>query len=134
MNQRGQQDRKIRVLFVDDEKDVREALRMMMEVLGYEVEEAVDGLDALQKLEKGSYDLLLTDLSMPVMRGDELAATVRETHPDLPIMMLTAFSGCTVQPHVDLVMPKPPPSLQGFHQGLRTALEIGSRVQTFDAH
>jgi CheY-like chemotaxis protein len=95
---------------------------MMMEVLGYEVVEACHGKEALELLEQHpDLDGMITDLSMPVMRGDELAARARVLRPDLPIMMLTAFSGSTQQPNVDLLMPKPPTSLAAFQQGIQTA-------------
>jgi two-component system, chemotaxis family, chemotaxis protein CheY len=58
------------VLVVDDTKDVREAVSLLLETYGYAVESAVDGLDAVKKLEAGSRpDLILLDIAMPRMDG-----------------------------------------------------------------
>jgi CheY-like chemotaxis protein len=129
MNNWGMGKDKLRVIFAEDEKDVREALQMMMEVLGCEVFAARNGKEALQLIEQQpEADLLVTDLSMPVMRGDELAAKARELRPGLPIMMLTAFSGSARQPQVDLLMAKPPESIALFRHGMLSAIDLRSRA------
>ena len=48
-------------------------------------------LDALEKNNSTPFDLLLTDVVMPKMDGHELYLTLKETHPDLPVLMMTAF-------------------------------------------
>jgi len=86
--------RAFRVLAVDDEAGIREfvacALRQQP---AYEVRVAADGVEALQVAEtQGPFDLLVTDMMMPQMRGDELARRLRHTHPDLKILYLTGYS------------------------------------------
>jgi CheY-like chemotaxis protein len=123
MKNRALHGRPLRVLYVEDEKDVREAIRMMIEITGHQVVEACDGAEALVLLEKEEFDLLLTDLSMPKMRGDELATRARAMRPAMPIVMLTAYS-TNPQKDVDVLMTKPPPSMNWFFNGLEQAVRI----------
>ena len=56
----------------------------------YEFERAKNGQEAVDLVESGAYDLVLMDIKMPVMDGLEATKTIREKHPDLPIVALTA--------------------------------------------
>jgi len=80
-----------RVMAVDDSATVRQVLVMAMEGVGYEVVEATDGGDALQKLQSNHVDMLVTDLNMPNMDGISLIKEVRQKPGNrfLPIIMLT---------------------------------------------
>ena len=82
------------VLVVDDEPMARTLLRLMLVRSGYEVIEAVDGYDALRKLNKHAPDLVILDVMMPGMDGFEVCATIRQSYKDheLPIIMLSAKS------------------------------------------
>jgi len=77
---------RMKVLLVDDEEQMRDLLRRMMEAMGYEPIVAEDGEEALRILHDEKVDVLVTDLVMPEMDGWMLAEQVRETHPDVPIM------------------------------------------------
>ncbi len=85
---------KWRILVVDDEPDVRLILRSTLEPK-YEVVEAHDGLDALEKIERYQPDFVLMDVMMPLMDGFEATAAIRrkEKYKDLPVMFLTALTG-----------------------------------------
>jgi len=82
------------ILVVDDSLSNRKALSLMIEPLGYEVLTAVDGSDALQKLEDNSIQLVITDLEMPNMNGLEMVEFMRSepTMQHLPIIMVTSRS------------------------------------------
>jgi len=83
-----------RVMAVDDSATVRQVLQMTLEGAGYEVIEAVDGRDALNKLCDASIDMMVTDLNMPNMDGIDLIKNVRR-NPGcrfMPIIMLTTES------------------------------------------
>jgi CheY-like chemotaxis protein len=82
--------KKRRVLVVDDEPLVCDAVRMLLVIDGYEVETAADGNQALAKLDAAPFDLIILDFEMPGMKGDQLAATVKQRLPNQPIIMLTA--------------------------------------------
>ncbi|PID57421.1 hypothetical protein CSB45_07835 [candidate division KSB3 bacterium] len=81
-----------RILVADDEKAARELLARALRSKGFQVETAVDGLDALQKLQEQSFDLLVTDLMMPRMVGLVLMQKSREIYPDLIVIVITAHA------------------------------------------
>jgi CheY-like chemotaxis protein len=83
------------VLVVDDERDVRDALRLTLEIEGYDVCTAAHGADALGQLEGGLMpSVVLLDLMMPVMNGPDFLHALRANprFVDLPVIVVTAFS------------------------------------------
>ena len=78
-----------RVLIVDDDRGVREALAEFLESLEYSVVTAEDGQDALKKYREGEIDIILADLIMPNMDGMELLKRIREVNDDLIFLMIT---------------------------------------------
>jgi CheY-like chemotaxis protein len=102
---------KKRILIVDDQRMVSEALRMILTFDGYEVQSAENGREALDIFEIGKFDLVFTDFEMPEMNGHELASIIKARDPLQPIIMITAYSdmvaNLTPVPQVDLVMGKP---------------------------
>jgi len=82
------------VLLVEDNEDVAAVSASYLEQLGYTVEVAMNGMDALQKLGSSpSYDLIFSDLLMPgSVAGLELARFVRGNHPHIPILLTTGYS------------------------------------------
>ena len=81
-----------RILVVDDEPLVCDAVKMMLDFDGHAVETAASAKDALAALEKGKFDLVITDFEMPVMKGDELAAAIKARDPLQPVVMITAYA------------------------------------------
>jgi two-component system response regulator ResD len=77
------------ILVIDDEERIRHLVRMYLEREGYSVEEAENGRQALDKIEKREYALLIVDLMMPEVDGWRVCREVRE-NSDIPIIMLTA--------------------------------------------
>src|SRR6266508_1055524 len=82
----------MRILVVDDERAVRESLRRALELEGYEIELAVDGLEALRRLEStaATPDAVILDVLMPGLDGVEVCRRLRRTRRALPVLMLTA--------------------------------------------
>ena len=72
-----------RALIVEDEADVAETLRELLEREGYTVTVAGDGAAALMAIDRGEYDLILSDLRMPGVSGPDLHARLAETRPHL---------------------------------------------------
>jgi CheY-like chemotaxis protein len=81
-----------RILLADDEPAVREFVRRALTVHGHEVTAVADGAEALVALSQGEFDLLLTDIVMPVMDGIALALKVAKDYPALRILMMTGYS------------------------------------------
>jgi CheY-like chemotaxis protein len=78
-----------KVLFVDDEPCMREIMAMLLNEEGYEVFTASDGLDALVQLRSSTPDLIISDLSMPRMSGQELLSVVRRRFPAIPVIAIS---------------------------------------------
>jgi CheY-like chemotaxis protein len=81
-----------RILVVDDEPMVCDAVKMMLEFDGHVVETARSAKDALAILDKGKFDLVITDFEMPIMKGDELAAAIKARDPKQPVILITAYA------------------------------------------
>lgn len=79
------------ILTVDDSKSIREMVRFVLEPLGYNMVEAEDGIDGLDKLASNSIDLVITDLNMPNLDGIGFITKVRaeDRYAGLPMVMLT---------------------------------------------
>ena len=77
-----------RILLVEDEPGMRKVVRDALERAGHQVDTAVDGQDALDRLGEQSFDLIVTDLNMPELGGRELVQEVRKTS-HVPILVLT---------------------------------------------
>jgi two-component system chemotaxis response regulator CheY len=82
------------VLAVDDSATVRKFVSVSLTMQGFDVVTACDGMDALEKLPKRSFDLVITDLNMPNMDGFELIKALRENPQtkDLPVIILTSLT------------------------------------------
>lgn len=80
-----------RLLIVDDDGEMRDLLRKVLEKEGYRVSVAGDGRQALAVLAQGAFDLVVTDMLMPEDGGLELLGTLRRMHPALPVIIVTAF-------------------------------------------
>jgi len=82
----------MKILVVDDEAPIREILqRGLTQMGGFSVELAQNGQEAIEKVEKDIFDLILTDLMMPEMNGMELLKIIKGTRPELPVIMMTAY-------------------------------------------
>jgi DNA-binding NarL/FixJ family response regulator len=84
--------RRVRILVVDDHQMLREALVGMLELSGFEVVGAVaDGADATSLAAELAPDLVLMDLSMPVLNGLDATRLLREVAPEVAVVMFSAF-------------------------------------------
>ena len=79
------------ILVVDDDPDIREVLKDRLESLGYVVQAAADGREALEVLEKQNPQLILLDIEMPAMSGLEVLKEVRKRELDITVVMITAY-------------------------------------------
>jgi len=81
----------LHILVVDDDSGICETLKEILEGDGCRVETASDGKQALARLETDRFELMLTDVVMPEMDGHALFQAARKKHPDMPVLMMTAF-------------------------------------------
>jgi len=83
-----------RILCVDDEPSVLNMCKQMLNYLGYQIETKTSSLEALELFRKQSerFDLIMTDMTMPQMTGDRLAAEIMKIRPDMPVILCTGFS------------------------------------------
>jgi len=82
----------MKILVVDDEAPVRDTIRKgLSQMGGYDVEVAQNGVEAIAKIEKDVFDLVLTDLKMPEMDGLELLKTIKGTRPEVMVILITAY-------------------------------------------
>lgn len=77
------------VLIIDDERSIRTALRDILEIEKFNVDDAEDGKAGLEKLEKKKYDLVLCDIKMPKMDGMEVLDKILEREDDIPVIMIS---------------------------------------------
>ena len=99
-----------RVLVVDDESSMRFLLRLAFEMAGHEVEEAPNGLAAIQAVENGrAPDLIATDFMMPLMNGGELIARLRANPATaaLPVILVSSSPGSERKTAADAFFRKP---------------------------
>ncbi len=80
-----------KILVVEDEKSMREVLKILLDGENYEVMTASDGLEGLSSLDKDIFDLVITDMKMPKADGFQVLKKVKEISPDTIVIMITAF-------------------------------------------
>ena len=85
-----------RVMVVDDEQNIREIISEMLTDAGYSVSLAVDGMDALEKIQYEQFDLYILDIYMPRMNGLELMVKLKELQPLAVVVVTTGFSSIDV--------------------------------------
>jgi CheY-like chemotaxis protein len=97
------------ILLVDDQQEVREVIRVLLDLDEHTVTEAGNGQEALAQFRPGAFDLVITDFKMPLMSGHELATNLRQLAPAQRILMVTGSATQTgfSAESVDAVLNKP---------------------------
>ena len=80
---------KASVLIVDDNENMREVLALILSRRGHRCESAANGREAMEKIEQGSFDAVVTDVEMPEMDGIALTKELTRHHSHLPVMIIT---------------------------------------------
>ena len=83
-------DKKISILLVEDEENLHEALRLNLELEGFDVTSAFDGVAALKSVENEYFDLIILDVMLPEMDGINVTETIRLRNNEVPILILSA--------------------------------------------
>jgi CheY-like chemotaxis protein len=110
MEKEGQ--RLFTILVIDDDDRVRTLLKDILVFGGHQVIEASDGILGMKYLEEGRFDMVLTDLGMPVMNGWEVAKWVKRKTPQVPVGLITGWGTHLEEEKVkesgvDLIIAKP---------------------------
>src|SRR5215510_11050736 len=116
---------KARILIAEDDTDLRDLLQDILEDEGYETIVAMDGRVALKHIEQKQeiIDLLITDVNMPALTGDELLTVMREKRSEAPVIIITAFG--SVEQAVEMVK-------AGAFQYLTKPFDTGDLLQTVE--
>jgi signal transduction histidine kinase/ActR/RegA family two-component response regulator len=100
--------RRLTVLLIDDERLVRVATAEMIRDLGHEVVEASGGAEGLALLHNGlAVDVVITDYMMPTMNGGEVAQRLAASHPQVPVLLITGYTGVSDEIHHVARLAKP---------------------------
>ncbi|MEE8404247.1 MAG: response regulator [candidate division Zixibacteria bacterium] len=94
-----------RILIVDDNPNMASLLSEMLEVFDYKSVQAGDGKEALSKLGKHAFAMVITDLRMPNMNGLELLKNIKGKHPKMPVVIISGYSASEFESDPDC--PKP---------------------------
>ena len=119
-----------RILIVDDEQSIRRALKDILEMEKYQVDEASDGLDCLVKLKQNAYEAIILDIKMPKMDGMEALDKIQLLAPDTPVVMISGHA--TIDTAVEAVKKgafdfiSKPPDLNRLLITLRNAIDKSS--------
>ncbi|RZA01102.1 MAG: sigma-54-dependent Fis family transcriptional regulator, partial [Sphingobacteriaceae bacterium] len=121
-----------KILIIDDERAIRNTLREILEYEDYDVEDVDNGVDGLEMIAKGEYDLVLCDIKMNRMDGMEVLTEALQIKPDLPFIMISGHG--TVETAVEASKKgafdfiSKPPDLNRLLITVRNALDRGSLV------
>ena len=80
------------VLVVDDDPNIVKTYKLVLESVGYRVDTARNGIEAIFKSKKVHHDLIIIDMNLPDMLGNQLADQIKEEKPDIKIIMITGYS------------------------------------------
>lgn len=82
----------VKILIADDEKPIRDSLKLILDEEGYSTDVAGDGEEALQKIEAESFDIVITDIKMPKVDGIQLLESASKINPDTFFIIMTAYA------------------------------------------
>ena len=85
-------DEKVNILVVDDDENIRKSLQLILEKKGYETQTAGTGKEAVEKAKDCHFDLAFLDIKLPDMEGTGLLAPLKELHPDMEMIVVTAYA------------------------------------------
>ena len=81
-----------RILIADDEKPIRDSLKMILDEEGYSTDTVGDGEEALQKIENENYDIVISDIKMPKIDGMQLLESASKISPETFFVIMTAYA------------------------------------------
>ena len=82
----------LNILIVDDDRRMAKTLVDIIKIKGFETESAHSGSEAMDKVKEGHFDCVITDIKMPEMNGVDLYKMIKQAQPDIPVVLMTAYS------------------------------------------
>ena len=99
------------ILVVEDDPDVLSVMVKNLELAGYRVITATDGMEGLKKIKSGGYSLVITDIVMPYVSGTGVVSVLKESEPHIPVIAVTGYGEVpetmAMEKKADLVLSKP---------------------------
>ena len=92
------------ILILDDDKNLANSFKLILESVGYKVDTAYTGIQALYKINKEEYDLVLLDLNLPDMMGDKVAEEIEEGQKHTDIVFITSYSSLSKRNKTETLM------------------------------
>jgi CheY-like chemotaxis protein len=103
---------KFRILVVDDDDNIRDVLKDLLTLEGHRATLAKNGEQAIQLFDKDKFDMVITDLGMPGLSGWDVAKKIKQTEPDIPVIIISGWGAQLSeeelkQAKVDMILAKP---------------------------
>jgi DNA-binding response OmpR family regulator len=118
------------LLIVDDDPEMRSLLSEELEEEGYKITVAKNGLDVLSDIPFTAYDMIITDWKLPLRDGIQILKSVREIHPNIPVILITAFGDAKIRKKVEKaggVYLQKPFSMEAFKEMVQSLLLRGKQ-------
>ena len=116
------------ILVIDDEKGILQLMHEALTTYGHEVETADDGLEGIRKFDDGCFDIVITDVQMPVIDGNGVAAHIRKSEKQfIPVIGISGTPWLLEADNFDMVLSKPFPLKQLF-DCIRSLLSVSPRM------
>ena len=116
------------ILVIDDEKGILQLMHEALTIYGHKVETADDGLEGIRKFDDGCFDIVITDVRMPVIDGNGVAAHIRKSEKQcIPVIGISGTPWLLEADNFDMVLSKPFP-LKQLLNCIRSLLSVSPRM------
>jgi two-component system, OmpR family, response regulator VanR len=116
------------ILVIDDEKGIQQLIRQALTHFGHHVETAADGLEGIQKFDDGNFDIVITDICMPGIDGNGVAAHIRKSdRQSIPVIAISGTPWELEPDNFDFVLPKPFP-LKNLVESIRSFAAVSPKM------
>lgn len=116
------------ILVIDDEKGILQIMHEALTTYGHKVETADDGLEGIRKFDDGCFDIVITDVRMPVIDGNGVAAHIRKSEKQcIPVIGISGTPWLLEADNFDMVLSKPFP-LKQLLNCIRSLLSVSPRM------
>ena len=116
------------ILVIDDEKGILQLMHEALTIYGHKVETADDGLEGIRKFDDGCFDIVITDIRMPVIDGNGVVAHIRKSEKQcIPVIGISGTPWLLEADNFDMVLSKPF-ALKQLLKSIRSLLTVSSRM------